>query len=86
MVLMIEAILSEFYDETPTTRRVLERVPQDKLACGNASKEGTLGDLGMHVANVSGVVERIVKADEFSLPNAPSAALKSGRRHSDGSG
>ncbi len=70
MVPLIEAILNEFREEMPPTRRILERVPQDKLAWKPHQKSRTLGELAMHVANIPGMVERIVKADEFSPPNA----------------
>jgi uncharacterized damage-inducible protein DinB len=68
MIPMIEAIRNEFRDEMTATRRVLERVPQDKLAWKPHQKSRSLGELAMHVANIPGMAERIVKTEEFSPP------------------
>jgi uncharacterized damage-inducible protein DinB len=45
-----EAILQEFEQESKTTRRVLERVPADKLAWKPHPKSMSLGQLALHVA------------------------------------
>ncbi len=44
------AILQEFEQESKTTRRVLERVPADKLAWKPHPKSMSLGQLALHVA------------------------------------
>ena len=44
------AILQEFEQECKTTRRVLERVPSEKLAWKPHEKSMSLGKLAMHVA------------------------------------
>ena len=44
------AMLQEFEQESATTRRVLERVPTDKLAWKPHSKSMSLGTLAMHIA------------------------------------
>jgi len=43
-------MLQEFEQESATTRRVLERVPTDKLAWKPHSKSMSLGTLAMHIA------------------------------------
>jgi hypothetical protein len=52
MVPMVESILNEFREEMPATRRVLERIPPDKLAWKPHAKSRSLGELAMHVANI----------------------------------
>lgn len=50
------AILQEFEREAGTTRRVLERVPGDKLTWKPHPKSMSLGHLALHVANTPGVI------------------------------
>ena len=45
------AMIQEFEQEAATTRRVLERVPTDKLAWKPHSKSMSLGTLAMHIAS-----------------------------------
>jgi uncharacterized damage-inducible protein DinB len=52
----IAAILQEFDHEAKTTRRVLERVPTDKLAWRPHPKSMSLGELALHVARIPGVI------------------------------
>src|SRR5579863_6283738 len=66
MATMVESLLSEFREEVPATRRVLERIPADKLGWKPHPKSRSLGELAMHVANIHGMAERIIKFDEFS--------------------
>jgi uncharacterized damage-inducible protein DinB len=53
---MTQAILQEFETEAKTTRRVLERVPSDKLAWKPHPKSMSLGTLALHVATAPGVI------------------------------
>jgi uncharacterized damage-inducible protein DinB len=52
----IAAVLQEFDNEAGTTRRVLERVPTDKLAWKPHPKSMSLGELALHVAASPGVI------------------------------
>ena len=45
---MLEPMLSEFREEAKITRRVLERVPADKLAWRPHTKSMSLGQLALH--------------------------------------
>jgi len=63
---MVEPIYNEFREEMPATRRLLERVPADKLAWKPHPKSRSLGELATHVANIPGMVERIANQDEFA--------------------
>ena len=51
---IIDALLQELEQEAQTTRRVLERVPADKLAWKPHDKSMSLGQLALHVATVPG--------------------------------
>jgi uncharacterized damage-inducible protein DinB len=52
----IAAILNELENETATTRRVLERVPSDKLTWKPHPKSMSLGELALHVAMSPGYI------------------------------
>jgi uncharacterized damage-inducible protein DinB len=73
----VEAVLNEFRAEMPATRRLLERVPGDKMAWKPHAKSRSLGELAAHLAGVVGMVEKITSADEYT-PGGPSPlALRS---------
>ncbi len=48
----IELLQQEFEQEMATTRRVLERVPEDRLDWRPHPRSGTLGWLASHVATI----------------------------------
>ena len=51
-----QAFLQEFDTEAKTTRRVLERVPADKLSWKPHPKSMSLGELALHTAMVPGFI------------------------------
>ena len=53
---LIDGMLQELEDEAVTTRRVLERVPDNRLGWRPHPKARTLGELALHVAIVPGGV------------------------------
>jgi uncharacterized damage-inducible protein DinB len=61
------AILQELEQESTTTRRVLERVPADKLGWKPHPKSMSLGQLAMHVASVPGFICEWATADVRQL-------------------
>ena len=65
MTASIESIQAEFREEMPAVRRMLERLPDDKLGWKPHEKSRTLGELALHVANLPGMAEKIVLHDEF---------------------
>jgi uncharacterized damage-inducible protein DinB len=65
MIPMCEAMLAELEQEAGTTRRVLERVPENKLSWRPHQKSMTLGQLALHTASVPGGIAKISQADEF---------------------
>ncbi|MGH7422739.1 MAG: DinB family protein, partial [Candidatus Methylomirabilales bacterium] len=56
MTRMTDPILAELDQEAATTRRVLERVPGDKLGWKPHPKSMSLGQLALHVATTPGQV------------------------------
>jgi uncharacterized damage-inducible protein DinB len=65
MAKALEMMLEEFRQEAGTTRRVLERVPGDKLEWRPHAKARSLGELALHVARIPGRVSRMAELDEF---------------------
>lgn len=48
----VEMFLSEFDREMPATRKILERVPEERFAWKPHEKSSTLGKLANHVASI----------------------------------
>jgi uncharacterized damage-inducible protein DinB len=77
---LIDGMLREFEQEAQTTRRVLERVPDNQLAWRPHEKARTLGELALHVAMVPGGVAELVaspspaQAPQFIDPSPKSAS------------
>lgn len=67
-----QALLAEFQHEAATTRKLLERVPMDKLEWQPHPKSMTLRRLAGHVAEVNLWAVQTLTADEFdtSRPDA----------------
>ena len=72
MMSMTDAILREFDNEAGTTRRVLERVPADKLEWKPHPKSMSLGVLALHVAASPGVICGWAAEDETTFKGEPS--------------
>ena len=49
---LVDALLPEYDHEITTTRKLLERVPEDKLAWKPHAKSFSLGELATHVATI----------------------------------
>ena len=58
-----EALLPEFDHEMAVTRRLLERVPEDKFEWKPHPKSMSLGQLALHVATVPGNVAALAAKD-----------------------
>src|SRR4029077_9277040 len=75
----IKALLFELEQEAETTRRVLERVPADRLAWKPHAKSMSLGQLALHIAMVPGAVAELsrqpaIPPPQFVHPEPASAA------------
>lgn len=64
---MIDAILAEFDYEAATTRRLLERVPEDKWDWKPHEKSFTLKQLTQHMAEMPGWMTAVAGQDDLDL-------------------
>ena len=62
-----EALLPEYDHEVATTRRVLERVPDDRLAWKPHDKSMSMGQLASHVATMLSWGSTTLKQSEIDL-------------------
>jgi uncharacterized damage-inducible protein DinB len=62
------ALLAELEQESHTTRRVLERIPQAHLSWKPHPKSMSLGQLALHVATVPGGVAELAAQDTVLAP------------------
>ena len=63
-----QAMLAEFEHEAKTTRKFLERLPQDKLGWRPHPKSHTAGELALHIATTPSGVLQSASADQSPLP------------------
>jgi len=72
---MVDAMLPEFDHEMSVTRKLLERVPEDKADWKPHAKSMSLGQLAQHVATLPQWGSMTLKQQEFDLganpPNEP---------------
>ena len=64
-----QAMLAEFEHEARTTRKFLERVPEDKLTWKAHEKSNSVGQLALHIAGVPGGVLQMAIPDTAPLPD-----------------
>lgn len=75
--MIAQAMLAEFEQQVPITRRYIERLPEDKLTWKPHEKSMTAGQLAYHLASVPGGVIRLVQpnpAEVQGLPTFPQPA------------
>ncbi len=65
-----DAFIGEIDQEAATTRRVLERVPADKLTWKPHEKSMSLGQLALHVATAPGTVADLAKKNPAPPPES----------------
>jgi uncharacterized damage-inducible protein DinB len=78
----IDSIIAELEQESATTARVLERIPEGQLAWRPHEKSMSLGQLALHIASTPKEIAGIVAADTFQVDptvfaNPPQAASRS---------
>jgi uncharacterized damage-inducible protein DinB len=61
---LIDGLLQELDAETPATRRVLERVPDDRLNWQPHPKSRPLGALAFHIAHLPGALAELAMPSE----------------------
>ena len=74
---LTERLIGELTQEADATRRVLERVPEDKLSWKPHAKSMSLGQLALHVAMIPGRIADLVSEPEREIPNVPRPEAKS---------
>src|SRR6266849_3207945 len=62
---LVDSILMEIDQEAQTTKRVLDRIPEDKLAWKLHPKAFSLGQLALHIASAPGSVATAAAQDSF---------------------
>jgi uncharacterized damage-inducible protein DinB len=67
----------EFDQEAQTTKRVLERIPDDRLAWRPHPKSFSLGQLALHIASGPGQIVAAVAQDTAEVPNFAQPEAKS---------
>lgn len=82
------ALIQEFDQECKTTRRVLERVPTDKLAWKPHAKSMSLGQLAMHVASAPAFITGWALQDAVEMtgggPQDPKSTAEVLAAHDEG--
>lgn len=62
-----QSLLPEFDREMANTRKVLERIPEDKLDWKAPEKSNTIGWVGTHLANIPSWVEMTLNQDSVDV-------------------
>ena len=62
------AYLAEFTNELNTTRKFLERLPEDKLSWKPHEKSKTAGNLALHMATLPALLAQAALEDEWTPP------------------
>jgi uncharacterized damage-inducible protein DinB len=73
----ISALIQELELEGARTRRVLERVPSDKLSWSPHAKSMPIGKLAMHLATIPSRLSAWILTDEFHFSPNPTPEPKS---------
>jgi uncharacterized damage-inducible protein DinB len=74
---LADSLLMELDQEAQTTKRVLDRIPDDKLAWRPHPKSFSLGQLGLHIASAQGNVAAAAALDTAEAPNFSQLEAKS---------
>ncbi|MGH9197627.1 MAG: DinB family protein, partial [Acidimicrobiia bacterium] len=66
---LVDPFIAELEQEAAVTKRVLERVPTDRLGWKPHPKSMSLGELALHVATTPGGVAEIIRTNEREMPD-----------------
>ena len=66
---LVDSVLVELDQEAQTTKRVLDRIPDDKLAWRPHPRSRSLGQLALHIASAPGNVAALAMQDTVEAPN-----------------
>jgi uncharacterized damage-inducible protein DinB len=70
-----QAFLGEFDREMATTRRALERVPEDKFGWAPHPKSTKMGDLATHLAHIPGWIKETMERESLDVAPGGKAML-----------
>jgi uncharacterized damage-inducible protein DinB len=73
---IVDSFLEEMDQEAAATRRLLERLPEDKLTWKPHPKSMSLGVLAMHVATINGAIAGFGAKDNFEMTPEPTPQPK----------
>jgi uncharacterized damage-inducible protein DinB len=76
---LVDALLPEFDHEMTTTRKLLERIPDDRLDWKPHTKSMTLGGLGTHLSNLPNWGKWTLEQSEFDLEGVPRSSSLASR-------
>lgn len=65
-----QALIAELEAEAPATRRVLERIPGDRLEWRPHERSMSVGQLALRVAAIPGRISQMAAADSFDASQA----------------
>jgi uncharacterized damage-inducible protein DinB len=74
---LADSLLMEFDQEAQTTKRVLERIPDDKLTWKPHPTSFSLGQLALHIATGPGQIAAAASQDTAEAPSFVQAEAKS---------
>lgn len=66
---LTQSLIAEMRQESEGTRRVLERVPEDRLTWRPHARSMSLGELALHVAQVPGGVSALLDGPSGEAPD-----------------
>lgn len=66
-----DALIAELKNEGANTRKMLLKVPEDKLAWKPHEKSMTIGRLASHIAEIPVWINRSLEADTFNFASLP---------------
>ena|SRR5215471_16038074 len=67
---MMKLMLNELQQEAETTKRLLDRLPENEFAWRPHPKSMSLGQLALHVARIPGDLSRLAQLEQFDAANA----------------
>ena len=76
---LVDPLIAELEQEAETTRRVLERIPEARLAWRPHPRSMSLGQLALHIATTPGGVARVAAQDTMERPEFDRPEAKSKR-------
>ena len=65
---LADTVITELEQEAVSTRRVLERIPEDRLAWRPHPKSMSLGQLSLHIATTPAGIARMAAQDTADVP------------------